>query len=146
MACTPERTLTADRDPIPGGGAHLTALDLHGNALGDEAALAISRATARLPMLGSIDMSRNPLGADGFLSLLSAAVSHPRLVSVRLPAPPSATFSSRHADATAKLLASLGDAASSLRELRFDEARRHPAEDSPDDSCHVSLMTRPMAP
>ena len=112
-AAVPAASATAVPPPLT-----LTALDVSGNELGDESARAITTAASRLPRLAVLNARDNPVGADGFLSLLSLAV-HPSLASLHLPTPADwRSLERRHVRRAVAIFEALGPG-SALRELRF---------------------------
>ena len=96
----------------------LTSLDVSGNLLGDSAAESLAATAARLPSLALLDVQNNPVGPDGFISLLSLA-RHRSLTTLRLPTPPRhAPVYPRHVRQAVATFEALGRH-SALRELLF---------------------------
>ena len=93
----------------------LTSLDISGNLLSDAGVLVVATAALRLPRLALIDVRENPVGADGFSSLLSLA-THPSLTSLMMPQSTDIDFQGRHRRRAIDMF-SLEHSA--LRELRF---------------------------
>jgi hypothetical protein len=93
----------------------LTSLDISGNLLSDVGVVMVAMAALRLPRLALIDVRENPVGVDGFKSLLSLA-THPSLTSLMMPQPTDIDFQGRQRRRSIDMF-SLEHSA--LRELRF---------------------------
>ena len=93
----------------------LTSLDISGNLLSDVGVVMVATAALRLPRLAFIDVRENPVGVDGFSSLLSLA-THPSLTSLMMPQPTDIDFQGRQRRRSIDFFPLEHSA---LRELRF---------------------------